>query len=79
LQIGISKGRNLNGLYQVHIIIATPIAVILRIGSISHITSKKNHQSMLDTLKNFDIIPENSQIQDYEFLFSFEDKKEKEV
>jgi hypothetical protein len=34
---------------------------------------------MLDTLKNFDIIPENSQIQDYEFLFSFEDKKEKEV
>jgi hypothetical protein len=31
----------------------------------------KNHQVMLDTLKKYGIVSEDSQIKDYEFLFSF--------
>ena len=32
----------------------------------------ENHQVIFDNLKNYDIIPEDSQINDYQFLFSFE-------
>jgi hypothetical protein len=35
----------------------------------------KNHQVMFDTLKNYDIVPEDSQINDYDFLFDFASQK----
>jgi hypothetical protein len=36
----------------------------------------KNHQVMFDTLKSDEIIPDDSKIEDYEFLFSFKDKSD---
>ena len=36
----------------------------------------KNHQVMFDTLKNYGIVPENSKINDYDFLFDFASQKD---
>ena len=35
----------------------------------------KNHQVMFDTLKNYGVVPEDSQINDYDFLFDFASQK----
>jgi hypothetical protein len=31
----------------------------------------KNHQIMFDALKNYDIVPEDSDLSQYDFLFDF--------
>jgi hypothetical protein len=35
----------------------------------------KNHQVILDTIKQYKMVPENATISDYSFLFNFGDKK----